>query len=524
MKNAEDTPLEHPGVDAPRGFTLRFTIHRALNLPIADLASFSSDPYVVARLSADLPRRSKQDPPDLVLRTPTIHRNVNPVWDCAWIVANIPASGFKLKCRIYDEDPVDHDDRLGNVLITADSISDTWPGIRERPYRVKKRMGSKRAYFVRSIAFACAKDKHLNASFVVSVECLGRTPAAEAARMYTVGPLYWSKHFSPLIGRLTGTKDPALGREGKRPVTRYNFQAVQLQLKGPVPSAFYHRYVEFRPFVAGMFTSHTLLGRFLNHTLHHQHARIYSFDQSTVYGVFPDPSYELTQQFLDFVHYGQGGRIYTYVITLDGQWRFTETGKEFAFLDLLSKHAIHSDLSIHVAYAGEFLVRRLRRDRSHPPPTTDDDIHEDVLLEQGDSATAPDDPAVYELIIDNNSGTYRPDAQCLPALKKYLSMNLPGLEVTALDCQEDAQRLDDLKTEQRERKSMDGRQLTYMQISRSSSISSSDEEALDEYSQAGDTEGGHTFFRQMKRIMTDPKLELVKWAETGGKARPQTVL
>lgn len=53
----------------------------------------------------------------------------------------------------------------------------------------------------------------------------------------------------------------------------------------------------------------------------------------------------MTLQFLDMVHYDTGGRLFTYVITLDGMFRFTETGKEFG-IDLLSKHTMHSDVQV----------------------------------------------------------------------------------------------------------------------------------------------------------------------------------
>ncbi|OJD10573.1 hypothetical protein AJ78_08456, partial [Emergomyces pasteurianus Ep9510] len=142
----DSTPVPY----APAGFTLKFTFHRASNLPIADISTLSADPFVLARLTSALPRRNKQDP-DLVWRTPTIPRNVNPVWDCDWIVANVPASGFELKCHLYDEDPVDSDDRLGNVKISVQPVSESWPGITEQPYKVQKRSGSKRAYFFRSV-------------------------------------------------------------------------------------------------------------------------------------------------------------------------------------------------------------------------------------------------------------------------------------------------------------------------------------------------------------------------------------
>ncbi|KKZ65993.1 hypothetical protein EMCG_08246 [[Emmonsia] crescens] len=520
----DSTPIPY----APPGFTLKFTFHRASNLPIADISTLSADPFVLARLTAALPRRNKQDP-DLVFRTPTISRNVDPVWDCEWIVANVPASGFELICRIYDEDPVNSDDKLGNVKISVQSVSESWPGITEQPYKVQKRTASKRAYFFRSVGMICSRDKHMNATLFISVQCLGRTPGNEGARMYTIGPNFWSKHFSPLIGRLAGTMDSAPAQDGKKPVTRYNFQAIQMQLKGPVPASLYHRYVEFKPFVKGMFTSHSIRGRILNHALHHQHVRIYNFDRSTVYGVYPTPSLQFTQQFLEFVHHDTGGRIFTYVITLDGQWRFTETGKEFG-INMLSKHTMHSDVSIYIAFAGEFFVRsrlhhaQKRRSRSPRPRSRDDSVHRDVSSDDGDGLVPiSTDPAAYELVIDNDSGTYRPNAKLLPELREFLSMNLPGLQVTTFDCQQDSKLLDKLKEEQRDLKTRSGRQMTYLQRASSlSSISSSDEEDLDEYyRQSSGAAGESTTAMKRLRRMAKPKAQLMNWAETGGVRRAE---
>jgi hypothetical protein len=45
-----------------------------------------------------------------------------------------------------------------------------------------------------------------------------------------------------------------------------------------------------------------------------------------------------------------------YVMTLDGEWRFTETGEEFA-VQMLSKHSMHADLAKEIAFSGEFFVR-----------------------------------------------------------------------------------------------------------------------------------------------------------------------
>jgi hypothetical protein len=271
-----------------------------------------------------------------------------------------------------------------------------------------------------------------------------------------------------------------------------------MQLAGPVPEALYHRYVEFRPFIAGMFTSHSLRGRLLNRALHHQHARIYNYDGSTVYGIFKSPSVDMTKKFLDFVHYDQGGRIFAYVLTLDAQWRFTETGKEFG-IDMLSKHTMHSDVSQYIAYSGEFFIRRMKHPHQDqekgpnpsfivlplvPDPDQEAELHNDDKPTSVASAESPKDPSMYELIIDNASGTYRPNAKYLHVLKEFMAKNLPGLRVVPLDCQGDKELMMKLKSEQRERKkkaNKKGGKMMYMQNDSSwSSISSSDEEQLNE--------------------------------------------
>lgn len=492
----DSTPIP----SAPPGYTLRFTFHRAHNLPCADLNSLSSDPYVIANLKTDLPKRHKEDP-DLVFRTPTIRRNTNPQWNAVWKVAHVPSSGFTMNIRLYDEDPADHDDRLGVVKICVDNIGDGWSGWREQSYRVRKRKGSKRAYLIHGCVALVSRDLNMNPDFILSVECLGRSEG-DGGRAYTIGPLPWTKHYSPLIGRLTGTKDRSeTGNGGKKP-EKYNFQAVQMQLPGPVPSVLYHRYVEFKPFIAGMFNSQSIRGRILNRALHHQHRRIYNYDRSTLYGSFEESCVEMTKQFLDFVQYDNGGRIFTYVLTLDGQLRFTETGHEFG-IDLLSKHTMHSDVSIYIAYSGEFFIRRLKKpwrpkvkqartgeartaeneedldaERNAPLPEAESDAEDDSKAKCGDGDGDSRDPSNYEIIIDNDSGTYRPNAKYLPVLRDYIRRSLPCLRVVALDSQADAEKMTRMKQKQVDRKMKGG--IQYLQRgSVSESISSSDEEDLD---------------------------------------------
>lgn len=321
-------------------------------------------------------------------------------------------------------------------------------------------------------------------------------------------------------------------------LTKPSFLAIQIQFRGPVPAALYHRYVEFKPFVAGMFTSHSLRGRILNRALHHQHARIYNYDRSTIYGSFPSPSIDMTKQFLEFVHYDQGGRIFTYVLTLDGQFRFTETGKEFG-IDLLSKHTMHSDVSIYIAFSGEFFIRRLKhphtttnRDDDGPdpskstlPPAPDPDLEAFEDGERPKSAAEPSkDPHKYELVIDNDSGTYRPNADLLPQLRHFMASSLPGLRVATLDCQKDEETMQKLKNEQREKKkdTKEGR-MTYLQNKSDSSLSSSDEEALEGETNEGeaqDTGGVKGSIRRKWKTVKDPKDRFMEYIaggdETGG--------
>lgn len=174
------------------------------------------------------------------------------------------------------------------------------------------------------------------------------------------------------------------------------------------------------------------------------------------------------------VHYDEGGRIFTYVLTIDGQLRFTETGKEFG-IDLLSKHTMHSNVNIFIACSGEFFVRRL----AHPDKSVDDPeqrTHPNADLPGGPpDESPPKDPKYYELVIDNDSGTYRPNAEFLPELERFLSDNFPGLHVVTKNCTD--KELSKWKDGQRERKKKEGDGLEVIQDS-DGEISSSDEEQL----------------------------------------------
>lgn len=198
----DNTPLP----DAPQGYTIRFIFHYAVNLPPADIHNASSDPFLTATLKAANPKRHKSDP-DLIHRTRTIRGTTAPKWEDAWIVANVPPSGFTLKCRMYDEDYPDGNDRLGNVTLKIPYIYDGWRGIPPpgKEFGAKKRMISKRAILLKGALSVVNHNFDMTPRLCMSMEILGKSDPPYA-QMCTLGPTTWIKHFSPMIGRLTGTK------------------------------------------------------------------------------------------------------------------------------------------------------------------------------------------------------------------------------------------------------------------------------------------------------------------------------
>ncbi|KAM7192446.1 hypothetical protein V8F33_008321 [Rhypophila sp. PSN 637] len=514
----DSTPLP----DAPQGYTVKFIFHKATNLPVADMHTHSADPFILATLTADVPRRHKEEPL-LTHRTPTARRTTEPVWENEWVVANVPASGFTLKCRLYDEDWPDHDDRLGNVTIHIPHLDENWEGLGPdgQIFEVRKRSGSKRAYLFKAISNVLTKGSSITPLLHLGMEVVGKSDPPHA-QMYTVGPTCYVKHFSPMIGRLTGIKvnkdesadvNPHKDDHGFQKYeyvcSDTSFQANELQLAGPVPEKLYHRFVEFRPIIGLMFKSHGVRGHILNKMLHKQHKRIYNYDSSTEYGSFKACSEEAALQFLKMAHFDEGGRVFTYVLTLDGLMRFTETGQEFG-IDLLSKHSMHSDVATYIACSGEFFIRRLERadgsDELDPPEAT----HPSQDLSGGPpNDSPPRNPKNYQLIIDNDSGTYRPDKSTLPELKKFLEKNFPGLGIVTMDWEN--KHLQELKKKQRGIKKKEGGGIR-MVLNRSpsnSSFSSDDESRLSDLVRSPDDEDAAPVRTKKERafdVLGDPRL------------------
>lgn len=116
-----------------------------------------------------------------------MHRTLNPVWESKWRVAGLPRSGFKLTIRLRDEDPGDHDDRLGTVLVRENCLHENL--FRDhQEYNVKKTRGSVRSYILTYVASAVSKHISVHARLYLSIKVIGKTLNQADRRVYTVGP------------------------------------------------------------------------------------------------------------------------------------------------------------------------------------------------------------------------------------------------------------------------------------------------------------------------------------------------
>ncbi|KIJ54279.1 hypothetical protein M422DRAFT_25206 [Sphaerobolus stellatus SS14] len=476
-------------------YTCEIIFIRADHAPVADIRTLSCDPYIKASLQAH--SRSGYSETSLRYRTQTMRRTLNPVFNSRWIVSGVPANGFTLTINLIDEDTKDSDDRLGRAVLLIPNPQDG-PILKEgwdsgdMECKIEKRRGSLKTYLATYFAAAITRgDISHHVRVWVRIRILGKTPDQKDRRLYTLGPPSYVRHFSPLIGHFvsggTAVNEKSPKGNHNKSLASSTFIANRLQLRGPPPKALRLRYVGYAPFIRSLFKQSSIRGKILHYALKRQFNSIYGYNKNTIYGVagdgdidtdaskgrvknpedesttgedmrkdlqiFCDPksySEAMARQFLRMTSYGTAGRIFTYAITLDSEWHFTETGEEFS-VDLLSKHAMHADAAKEITFSGEFFVRRINeglasssREASTNGSRSDEADAEqshNYSIEEEDNNDAGHrgvdyDPKEYELVIDNNSGTYRPQKELLPIFQKWLAEegNLAALgKVTAMD-------------------------------------------------------------------------------------------
>jgi hypothetical protein len=154
-------------------------------------------------------------------------------------------------------------------------------------------------------------------------------------------------------------------------------------------------------------------------------------------------------------------RYFTWALTMRGAMCFGETGAA-ALADVLSKHALHSGVARRVRSAGEFCVlpreelRRLLEEAGGEEEEEEEeggdggdggrgmwDYDDDEEAEAGRGGGAEDEGEGGEkqhkqhqqlvLVLDNNSGTYRPPIATVRLTARVLRAQLPGLRVAVVD-------------------------------------------------------------------------------------------
>ncbi|KAH7924083.1 hypothetical protein BV22DRAFT_1105697 [Leucogyrophana mollusca] len=347
----------------------------ASGLPKMDVVGWG-DPYFRAELDHK------------ILFTSSVQPNTaSPVWNEVWKVKNVPNTAC-LQVIVRDKDngaPID--DYIGKFETTVS------PGAKEA-----------------EIEGAILKRKR--GTFWLKIES---SPSSDDAQLHPYlfdGPIRYSRHSSPTAGAFTNLQDSRL------------YSTWKIYLKG-IPIFFGDRVQHWnRSYKAAqtIFQGPTSIP--VRAAIQAGHHMLYARTISNGFGTItsPDDVFDLlqggslrsgTDNSRSYTHRVKPA-VYTYIISSeDESFRFSETGAAF-FVDFASKHALHSNCAESVRYSGEF----------HPRPAGGWENFSDDI---------PDREAGWELVIDNNSGTYSPDPSVLPDLKALLEFNFPGFKVVALN-------------------------------------------------------------------------------------------
>ncbi|KAF9062222.1 hypothetical protein BDP27DRAFT_1336913 [Rhodocollybia butyracea] len=362
----------------------------------------TADPYFVAKID------------DNVSMVSTVKTNtLTPVWNEIWRVKNVPMTS-DLVVEVLDKDvgaPID--DYIGKfktgVAAGAKELEIEGPLFR--------------------------RDR---GTFWLKIDA---TPSADPAepRYLFDGPIRYSKHISPTVGRLTNVDDAHLYSTWKMYLI-----GVPIYFK----DVYQHWNVNYKAAQTIFGSGPTSLA--IRVGIHAGHKMLYARSTSNGFGIIQSAADVLTlfhggsiigseQEYLSIQAAKVDGTaapivpsslahrvkpaVYTYIISAeDDSLRFSETGAAF-FVDFASKHALHANCCERVRYSGEF----------HPRPRSRSRGDDSWVGWQNFNDSMPDDTVDWEVIIDNNSGTYSPDKAMLPTLKALLEHNFPGIGVQAFD-------------------------------------------------------------------------------------------
>ncbi|KAJ3008565.1 hypothetical protein HKX48_008453 [Thoreauomyces humboldtii] len=370
-----------PGEEEYQGpcLDVTFNFHRAQHLPKMDLIG-SADPFFRATLSAE-------DVNGKIDYCSTCISNTRfPEWNETWVVHRVPV-GAVLSVQVYDKD-VHYitDDLIGTCKMTIEAGEHDLP--------IVGTFGRHRGGFLLGVSTLPTAITPPNPLYVFA------------------GPTRYTIHRSPLVGALT-----RLNEENLYSTWKIHLTLVQVYL--PHPTHWNESYKAAQTIFQGP------LSITVRAPIHQAHKLLYARTWGNGFGTL-----STGKDFLDLLMSGEKEkrrgetRMYTYIID-DSTMRFSETGAAF-LVDFASKHALHSNCSEFVRYAGEFHLR--------PFVSTDgNELDRDGWANFTRFEEDALEHVKWQLVIDNNSGTYAPPKEALPALEKLLRHNFPGLALRALD-------------------------------------------------------------------------------------------
>ncbi|CAF1641394.1 unnamed protein product, partial [Didymodactylos carnosus] len=245
---------------------------------------------------------------------------------------------------------------------------------------------------------------------ITSTSC---TTETNQLHRYTFdGPIRYSRHDSYTVGRLTELSHKTSRDRADQYYSTFKIQLRRISSYLPIEKRqkWNIKYKAAQTIFQGPLSS------CVQSSIKIAHQMLYAKTTTTEYGLLSNgDGHEVWRLFMDR-HANNRIKpcIYTYVID-DYIWRFSETGVEF-FIDIASKHALHANAAETVRYAGEM----------HPRPR-------DGWQEYRDNVDSEFEGREWELVIDNNSGTYAPDPLLLDNLKALLKFNFPSLSVIVYD-------------------------------------------------------------------------------------------
>ncbi|EWC44284.1 hypothetical protein DRE_01110 [Drechslerella stenobrocha 248] len=430
------TPNAAPEKARPQPpFDLLLTVCSASHVAVGDIHG-TSDVYVIGKVKnvkGLVPGEAKSS--RVHFRTSTHRATRDPRWDERWRFGGV-REGTYLKMKVFDEDAKSRsDDKLGSiklVLTDLEPLLDGQEHVRNIPIRRHK--GQKHVQIFTAVFDFCNPDAHVKAPaphITVKLQLLPSN-SSDILHIHLQNPTCYSVHYSSLANLVATTPSRKQDTPQKTDSTTHStsFKAYKISLIHPPP----YPTLQFEADLAHAkaFDPSKFHYRVFRHLVRKQYQNIYGHDRNTVYGHWwnTDTVGPGLVELLQPVE----NKLFTFIITLDGEWRFCETGNEYK-INHLSKHGMHADGKAKVVWAGEFFLRL--------DTIEDSDECDAAMYNPGGEKVDPTKRGLnrarrWRIYLDNDSGTYSPSNEKLGDFRDFMARNLQGIEVVVKNFEDEA--------------------------------------------------------------------------------------